>query len=1034
MRNLSISGRLLLLLLAALALSSAPAAAQYFGRNKIQYQSFKYQVLKTPHFEVYYYDPGRPAAEDAGRKAERWYARLSQLFQHKLSNTQPLIIYLSHPDFEQTNVTPEQIDEGTGGFTDVFKRRIVLPLGATPADTDHVVGHELVHAFQFDITSQVGAQPGGLPGAIRLPLWFIEGMAEYATLGPNDPNTAMWLRDAVDDKKLPTIKDLDDPRYFPYRWGQAFWAYATGRWGDRVVPDLLRAVSASGDVDRSLMAVLGVGEKDLSKQWQDALRSTYGPVAVATKMASDYGKALVKESSDFGMLNVSPAISPNGKRMAFLSQRDLFSIDLYLADAETGKITSKLTHTAVSPHYTSLGFVNAAGAWASDNRRFAFAAISGGRPAIVVVDVDRGKVEREIPLKELGEIYSLSWSPDNRFISLSAQIAGFTDLFICDLQTSRLRRMTNDQFGDLQPAWSPDGKSIAFVTDRFTTKLANLEIGDYRIALMDPTSGAISPVEGFDTGKNINPQWGPEGKSLYFVSDHNGISNLYRLDREDGRVYQVTNLYTGISGITELSPAMSVASSSGAAVFSVREKGNYNIYEISSPPVLAGVLPGTLSIPANASVLPPAVRVDGLVTKLNADPNKGLPAQNAAFRTSPYRARLSLEGVAQPSVAVGIDRYGTYGGGGLTLFWSDMLGDYALATGFQLNSAFNQGFTDTLKDAAFLVGFQSLKHRWNWAVIAQQTPYLAGGYSSGYVDIGGGQIVGVDTTLIYRQIDRSFTAVTAYPFNRAQRVEFSAGYDSTSFDLINQNVYWDPLTGSMLGQDTTKQPLGSVSFGTVGAALVYDTAQYGATSPVLGQRYRIEADPAFGQVRFTNVLLDYRRYFMPVNFYTFAVRGIHYARYGRDSEDSRLIPLYIGYPNLVRGYDAGSFTSADCSGGGSSSCPEFDNLIGTRMLIGNAEFRFPLLRPFVGVSPKMYGPLPTEVVLFADGGVAWNQGQTPKIFGGTLGVNDRPGVASAGVGLRFNVFGFLIAELDYVHPFQRPNHRWVFQFSFSPGF
>ena len=50
-------------------------------------------------------------------------------------------------------------------------------------------------------------------------------MAEYLSLGPVDAQTAMWMRDAALREKLPHIKDLDDPKYFPYRWGHAFWAY-----------------------------------------------------------------------------------------------------------------------------------------------------------------------------------------------------------------------------------------------------------------------------------------------------------------------------------------------------------------------------------------------------------------------------------------------------------------------------------------------------------------------------------------------------------------------------------------------------------------------------------------------------------------------------------------------------------------------------------------------------------------------------------------------------------------------------------------
>ena len=87
-------------------------------------------------------------------------------------------------------------------------------------------------------------------------------------------------------------------------------------------------------------------------------------------------------------------------------------------------------------------------------------------------------------------------------------------------------------------------------------------------------------------------------------------------------------------------------------------------------------------------------------------------------------------------------------------------------------------------------------------------------------------------------------------------------------------------------------------------------------------------------------------------------------------------PLFIGYPQLVRGYDIGSFDDERVPGHASSSCPAFDRLLGSRMLVGNVELRFPLLRPF-GVRQNMYGPLPIEVALFGDGGVAWTSDETP---------------------------------------------------------
>ena len=216
----------------AIACLSAPASAQYFGNNKVQYRTFDFQILKTEHFDIYFYPSEKSGVDIAARFAERWHARLERLLQHELRGRQPLILYGSHVEFEQTNVIGGEIGEGTGGVTEGLRRRIVLPLAGPLADTDHVIGHELVHAFQYDMTKEPDSAPGE-NGAERLPLWFIEGMAEYLSLGPVDPNTAMWLRDAARGERLPTIKDLDNPKYFPYRWGQALWAYVARPMGRR---------------------------------------------------------------------------------------------------------------------------------------------------------------------------------------------------------------------------------------------------------------------------------------------------------------------------------------------------------------------------------------------------------------------------------------------------------------------------------------------------------------------------------------------------------------------------------------------------------------------------------------------------------------------------------------------------------------------------------------------------------------------------------------------------------------------------------
>jgi len=1018
-----------LLLLALLAGLTTPAAAQYFGRNKVQYESFDFQVLQTEHFDIHYYPEMRDAALLAGRMAERWYARLSRLLGHELGSRQPLIMYANHPHFEQTNALSGELGESTGGVTEVFKRRMVLPFAAGLKDTDHVLGHELVHAFQFDITGQGGnVQAGQFPGALRLPLWFIEGMAEYLTQGRDDPHTAMWMRDQT-RAKLPTILELGDAyRWFPYRYGQAVWAYLAGRYGDEIVGRLLQTAGRSNDPELAMSRILGADLRELSEQWHHALQETYEPLVDVTDAPSTYG-TLVFGSDD--VLNTAPAISPDGSRIAFISSRDLFSLDVYIGDLATGKIVRKLTRTAVDPHFESLQFISSAGAWSPDGEQFILAGVSRGRPILSVIDVASGNHVREIRLPELGEIFTPAWSPDGRKIAFSALAGGLSDLFVYDLEREQLNRLTNDPFGDLQPVWSPDGRTLAWVTDRFTTNLQRLEYGEYQIGLYDVTSGASRQVPGFPTGKHLNPQWSADGASLFFIGDQNGVSNVYRVRLEDGALRQVTNLYTGISGITPTSPALSVAQNTDRAVMSVFTEGNTALYLVTDPAVLEGQDVRAPFATTSPQVLPPVEPIADQLAAMFADARTGLP-DTAEFFSKRYGAGLSLDYIAQPQLAVGTGAYGTYVGAGAALYWSDMLGNRNLTTALQVNGGY--------KDITAILGYTNLRRRVNWGVFVTQVPYLASyyGYSE---DFSGGQPLLLEQNYRFRQTNRDLTGVLAYPLNRAQRLEFSAGLRDIRFDAEIKTIVRDYVTGAKLDEFTESVPTGlpGITTGIASTALVYDQSLYGATGPILGQRYRLELSTSLGDLNYLGVLADYRRYVVPVRPFTLAGRIMHFGRYGSGGESGVLRELNIGYPGLVRGYSDNSFELRDCGPNPSfptdpDLCPLYTRLLGSRFVMTNVELRFPLLGA-LGVGSGYYGFLPIEVVLFTDAGLAYwgsdldytSPDDRPFFFGG-----DRYPLVSSGVGARINLLGFAIIELDYAYAFQR--ERWIWQFGFVPGF
>jgi Tol biopolymer transport system component len=978
---------LALTLAALLCLFAAPhpASSQYFGHNKVQAHSFAFRVLPTQHFDIYYYPAERDAALLAARMAERWYGRLAKALQHTLVARPPIVLYASHAQFSETTVIPDLLPEGVGGFTDHDRGRVVLPFAGSLGETDHVLGHELVHAFQRDILRRAGRSTA------LLPLWFTEGMAEYLSVGRIDSNTRMWLRDAVHHDRLPTLELLHNPKWFPYRYGQALWAYLSTRFGHDLAARALVSTAKGGAIGR-LTAVTGVDARTLSSEWHASLR---GEVDGRAETARDEpsGTAVIGDSERAGRMNVSPALSPDGSRLVFLSERDGYSIDVFLADATTGVVMRKLVSTAVDAHFDSLQFLESAGAWDPDGRRFALATLQRGSAVLTMLDMPGGSVRRERAFAELDQIVSPTWSPDGRRIAFSAMSGGTSDLYAYDLERDTLRRLTRDAYADLQPAWSPDGRSIAFVTDRFTSSIDDLTFGEYRLALLDVDNNAIRPLPSLPRGKHIDPQWA--GDSLLFVADPGGTSNVFRLDLPSGQLRQVTDVREGVSGITGLSPAISAAARAGRIAFTEYRAGRYQIRITPMPDAGPAVTESSERARAAEDEADVKNGQDGQDARLFPD----APAPEvAAFESKPYDHRLSLRALGQPYVSAG---GGMLGGGyfraGMSFVFSDLLEDQQLQTAVQVGSS--------MKDFASQTAYLNRQSRWNWGVVGGQLPITIGSSRFFVSDAAAPSTLTRETQLL-RQIHRQLTGLASYPFSAAQRVELTGGVHAISYDRQIATQVYAGDTGRLMGQTENDGAGGApVTLVESAAALVYDTSLFGATGPVLGTRYRFEASPTFGDLSLMTMTADYRRYLMPVRPFSLAFRVEHVGRYGTDATDPRLLPLVWTLRDLVRGYDP------------------HDVLTTSRLTVTNAELRVPLVGTFGRVSGS--NALPIDALAFADAGAF-----DTHPSGGAV---HRMLLRSVGAGIRLSAGGFIF-ELDAVRPLDRTPHAWTFAVNFRPGF
>ncbi|MGQ0642422.1 MAG: hypothetical protein ACT4P6_16880 [Gemmatimonadaceae bacterium] len=1063
----------------------------YFGQNQVQYDNFKWFIIETEHFLVHYYPEEREAARDAARMAERGYARLSRVLNHQFREKKPLILYSSRTDFGQNNVTGD-LGEGTGGVTEALRHRILLPFTGDYRSFDHVLQHELVHAFQYDIFARGRAGAGLQNLAQNLPpLWFAEGMAEYLSLGPGHVLTQSWVRDASLNGNLPTIEQMTNfpYRFFPYRYGEALWEYIGARWGDEVIGEIMNAVPNVG-IERAFKRELGLSLEELSDEWREAMQTKHLPQVAELDRARKFAEPLLNQrrTGGFAQRFIAPSLSNDGKLIAFVSEgsflRGEVFPDLWLANAETGKRIKRLVKATFDPDVEELRLLYSQSAFSPDGKYLAFTAQRNGKDVLYLLDVaKRERIRRyELPLEV---VLSPSFSPDGKQIVVSGNVGGLTDLYTVNVDGTNTRRLTNDKFAELQPQWSPDGKSIAFATDRGPeTDLDILKFGLWQIGTIDLTTLRIDVIPDQD-GLNLNPMWAPDGKSIAFISDRSGTPNIFLYDFDAQKHYQLTKVIGAIGAISEYSPAITWARQADKLAFTYYDNGDYTVWSVANPrrlkkdPYVPQATPvATPVVAANTPLAPrpdsanmmraieAARRAGGDTTRVAAADTTGVSLYRAAtgvrpssqipsasertltgpvsvaqlldsaslalpdpatFKEYEYKSGLQAEYIARPSIGYSPDNFGRSVFGGTTLVFSDLLGNNRLAVSAAINGRLSEGY--------FFAGYTNLSRRNQYSFGAAQEPiFILTDFDEEPVGTGASAVF-ADRYEISRYITRRGFAGATYPLNRFKRFEYGLQVASFSRSIAYATQFVDYSAGiaSQFQYDSIVD-LSTQNYASPFLAYVFDNTLFGYTGPISGRRYRFSVEPIFGNLQWVDYSADFRHYF-PIlfNFLTFAYRGQAAISAGRDEF---VFPKYIGRPEFVRGYDREQFRSQLCGGllGSNDNCSATE-LLGSRVAFANFELRFPLVRRFeLGVVPIALPPI--DGLFFFDAGIAWRGGQSislrrPADYDDET---QRYVLRSYGSGIRLNLFGFALVRWDYAIPLDRPNRKGYWMWTLGTSF
>ncbi|MDB5048698.1 MAG: WD40-like Beta Propeller Repeat [Fibrobacteres bacterium] len=576
----------------------ATGLGQGFGQNKVQYNQFKWSYFRTEHFDIYFPQGADLIASFAARNVETMYKGVSTMVGHKLGARVPIILHNSHAEFEQTNVIRLPLHEGIGGFTEIFKNRIVLPFEGSYTEFYHVLKHEMTHAVVFDMLFGENAASMVSHQTAQFPLWVSEGLAEYTSLGW-DLSSEFFMLDATTFGYVapPTV---DFGGFLAYKGGQLFLHFVDATYGKGTVTKLIQALADAHDLPQAFKKVTRTSLEEAGEIWLRELRFIYWPELGQRKYGKTVARQLTDRSKDQSFYNLQPSISPNGQEIAFFSDRESWEA-IYIINIKSEKVTRSVIQGGKGEKHESFHSFKSGITWSPDSKQIAIVSKSHGKDVIHLINASKkgkGTITREIA-PDVQAILSPSWSRDGSYIAFSGMKNGLTDIYVWDLHKNALKQLTHDLAHDDHPTFSPSGKWIAFESDRrnaFVTSPSANPLDGYDSLLMFNDIYKIR-LEGDSLTKvaggaydEKQPSYGPSDSSLIFISNRSGIDNIY-LSRDSAGSYldkPLTNLLSGC-----FTPSWSWDGKFIA--FSLFEEGGWDIYLMKDPmsKIIAGELPKT---------------------------------------------------------------------------------------------------------------------------------------------------------------------------------------------------------------------------------------------------------------------------------------------------------------------------------------------------------------------------------------------------------------------------------------------------------
>ena len=613
----------------------------YFGRNKVQYEQFDWKILKTDHFNIYYYGEMLNVAEIGATYAEEAYNDLKVRMNNVVTRRIPLIFYNTQLHFQRTNTTPGFIPDGVGGFFEFLKGRVVIPATGSLHDFKHVIRHELTHVFMTNKLYRVLADHRE-PTDIYPPLWFVEGLAEYMSTDV-DAQAEMVMRDAVLNNYFVGLEDMNNiyGTFLMYKEGQNFLEFVEEKYGKEKIPLMLENFWMFSKFTKVIEYTLGKKIEEIDKEWTFYLKKKYYPLIEYNTPLENASTKLTKNGFNFSPVYYE---ENNKKYIYFVANRNGYSSLYKLEMNENGEMddNAELVLQGEKSEELEAFHLFQSSIDVSKDGLIAFVTKKGSTDAIHLFSISKKEIVRTFQYDNLININSPKFSKDgNKIVFQAVDQKGFSDIFIININDDSLTRLTNDYYDDRDPSFGLDNQ-VLFSSDRTSGKFEK----KYNIFSYNIENNKIEYVTYINSNCS-SPVLSPDKKSILFTSEIDRVRNIWKLNFENpDSVVRITKFITSAFYPTFIDTS--------TIIYNGFENYSFNIYKLDISETKNDTTVIAMSFPSFAE-------------RWNAELYSG----NTEREELKYQNEYTLD-YAQSEVSTD-PIYGTRGGAIFSL--SDLLGD-----------------------------------------------------------------------------------------------------------------------------------------------------------------------------------------------------------------------------------------------------------------------------------------------------------------------------------------------------------------------